>query len=266
MTTMTRPFSLRGALWISAGDDVVADEQSIELLVKIDELGSISRAAKAMDWGYKSAWEAVETMNVFAGEPLVAKVVGGRGGGSTRLTDQGRQLVKTFRLLEREHRRFIEILDRDAAGLADQAHLSRRTSMKTSARNQIPGHVWELSEGRVEIDIGGNQRLTATISSNSLEVLGLATGVEVFALVPASSIQLESDFRTSHPPGDNQVSGSVRDIFHGAANADVFIDMPNGGHLVASISLASCEALALKEGDGVTALFTPSSVILAVPD
>jgi molybdopterin-binding protein len=40
--------------------------------------------------------------------------------------------------------------------------------------------------------------------------------------------------------------------------------MPNGGHLVASITLASAQALALKEGDVVTALFKASAVILAV--
>lgn len=73
MTLLTRPFSLRGALWMSAGDDVVVDPQRIALLVKIDELGSISRAAKVMGWGYESAWDAVETMNVLAGSPLVAK-------------------------------------------------------------------------------------------------------------------------------------------------------------------------------------------------
>jgi molybdate transport system regulatory protein len=263
---MTRPFSLRGALWISAGEDAVADAQRIELLVKIDELGSISRAAKAMGWGYKSAWDAVESMDAFAGEPLVAKAVGGRGGGGTRLTEHGRELVKTFRLLEREHRRFIEALDQDAVGLADGALLSRRTSMKTSAGNQIPGRVSAVFEDEIEIDIGGNQRLAATVMSGIRERLGLAIGLEIFALVPASLIRLDTKAENSALFAGNHVSGSVRRIGRGTANADVLIDLPNGGNLVANVSLATIEALAVAEGDVVTAAFKPSAVILAVPD
>lgn len=73
MNRKTRAVALGGMVWMSAGEDMVADRQRIELLVKIDELCSISRAAKVMGWGYESAWDAVETMNVLAGSPLVAK-------------------------------------------------------------------------------------------------------------------------------------------------------------------------------------------------
>lgn len=268
MTIMTRPFSLRGALWISAGEDMVADRQRIELLLKIDELGSISRAAKMMGWGYKAAWDAVETMNVLAGSPLVAKAVGGRGGGGTRLTDQGHGLVKAFRLIEREHRRFIETLDRDAAGIADEALLSRRTSMKTSARNQLPGRVLAVVEGalhdEIEIDIGGQQRVVATVTRSSREALGLGIGAEVFPLVKASSIILASADAQARFSARNQITGPVRRIITGAVSTEVVLEMPNGGHLVASITLASAQALALKEGDVVTALFKASAVILAV--
>jgi molybdate transport system regulatory protein len=268
MTLLTRPFSLRGALWMSAGDDVVVDPQRIALLVKIDELGSISRAAKAVGWGYKSAWDAVETMNLVAGKALVAKSVGGRGGGGTRLTDHGRTLVRTFRLVEREHRRFVETLDRDAAGLADETLLSRRTSMKTSARNQLPGRVVALTDGavhdEVEIDVGGHQRVVATVTRGSREALGLAIGVEVFALVKASSILLAMDSGKARFSTRNQISGRIRRIVSGAVNAEVVLDLPQGGHLVASITQASAKALKLTEGEVVSALFKASSVILAV--
>jgi molybdate transport system regulatory protein len=268
MTFMMQPFSLRGALWMSAGEDMVADRQRIELLVKIDELGSISRAAKVMGWGYKSAWDAVETMNVLAGSPLVAKAVGGRGGGGTRLTDQGQRLIRTFRLIEREHRRFIETLDRDAAGIADEALLSRRTSMKTTARNQLPGRVMVVAEGalhdEIEIDVGGHQRVVAMVTRSSREALGLGIGVEVFALVKASSIILASADAQARFSARNQITGHVRRIITGAVSTEVVLEMPNGGHLVASITLASAQALALKEGDVVTALFKASAVILAV--
>src|SRR5690349_25039450 len=43
------------------------------------------------------AWDAIAAMNALAGEALVERSVGGRGGGSTRLTARGRLLVDRFR-------------------------------------------------------------------------------------------------------------------------------------------------------------------------
>jgi molybdate transport repressor ModE-like protein len=40
-------------------------------------------------------------MNNLAGEPLVERLAGGKGGGGTRLTQRGRQLVENFRKIER---------------------------------------------------------------------------------------------------------------------------------------------------------------------
>ena len=86
---------------------------------------------------YKAAWDAVDAMNNLAGEPLVERVSGGKGGGGTRLTRRGAQLVENFKLIEREHRHFIEQLSRQAEGIADDFLLLRRINMKTSARNQF---------------------------------------------------------------------------------------------------------------------------------
>ena len=37
---------------------------------------------------YKAAWDAIDTMNNLAGEPLVERMTGGKGGG-TQLTRRG---------------------------------------------------------------------------------------------------------------------------------------------------------------------------------
>ena len=99
---------------------------------------------------YKAAWDAIDTMNNLAGEPLVERLAGGKGGGGTRLTRRGEQLVANFRTLEREHRRFIEQLSRQAEGLADDYLLIRRMGMKTSARNQFLGTVTRVTLRRGE--------------------------------------------------------------------------------------------------------------------
>ena len=52
----------------------------MELLTKIAECGSITQAAKSIKMSYKAAWDAVDQMNNLAGEPLVERVTGGKGG------------------------------------------------------------------------------------------------------------------------------------------------------------------------------------------
>ncbi|MFP4834589.1 winged helix-turn-helix domain-containing protein, partial [Paraburkholderia sp. BR10879] len=80
----------------------------IALLEAIHATGSITGAAKAVGMSYKGAWDAVDVMNNLAGEALVVRATGGKGGGGTTLTPRALRLVETFRAIEREHQRFIE--------------------------------------------------------------------------------------------------------------------------------------------------------------
>jgi molybdate transport system regulatory protein len=63
---------------------------------------------------YKGAWDAIDTMNTLSGEPLVERATGGRGGGGTRLTERGRQLVERYTELDAVHQRFVRLLDETA--------------------------------------------------------------------------------------------------------------------------------------------------------
>jgi molybdate transport system regulatory protein len=72
----------------------------LSCLARIADSGSITQAAKAMGMSYKAAWDAIDTMNNLAGEPLVQRTTGGKGGGGTTLTQRGEQLVANFRLIE----------------------------------------------------------------------------------------------------------------------------------------------------------------------
>ena len=54
--------------------------QRIALLAQIAELGSITRAAKAVGISYKGAWDAIDELNNLAERPLVERSVGGKIG------------------------------------------------------------------------------------------------------------------------------------------------------------------------------------------
>ena len=69
--------------------------------------------------------------------------------------------------------------------------------MKLSARNQFKGTVIAIDEGAVngivQIDIGGGNVMSATISMAAIRELGLAVGKEAYAVVKATSVMVGVD-------------------------------------------------------------------------
>ena len=68
--------------------------------------------------------------------------------------------------------------------------------MKLSARNQLPGQVVKIAEGAVNgivtIDVNGTP-VSATISNNAVEELGLKPGDEALAVIKATSVMVGID-------------------------------------------------------------------------
>ena len=95
-----------GSLWLASGgkDGAAAGHGRIALLRAIDAHGSISAAAREMGMSYKAAWDAIDAINNLAGTPLVVRETGGKGGGGTRLTPQGkRPYGRTFGAIPRSN-------------------------------------------------------------------------------------------------------------------------------------------------------------------
>lgn len=69
--------------------------------------------------------------------------------------------------------------------------------MKLSARNQIKGTITAIEKGAVNaivhLDIGGGQAMSATISMNAVEELGLSVGKEAYAIVKATNVMIGVD-------------------------------------------------------------------------
>ena len=76
----------------------------IALLERIAEHGSISAAARTMHMSYRHAWELVDELARCFGRPVVIAQMGGAGGGGTRLTPLGQDLVTEYRAIERKAR------------------------------------------------------------------------------------------------------------------------------------------------------------------
>jgi molybdate transport system regulatory protein len=88
---------LRSKVWLEKDGKLFMGWGRATLLERIDQLGSISAAAKSMKLAYRNAWLWVEAMNRLAPEPLVEKSTGGKQGGYARLTEEGRRIVAEYK-------------------------------------------------------------------------------------------------------------------------------------------------------------------------
>jgi molybdate transport system regulatory protein len=88
---------MRSKVWLEKDGKLFMGWGRAMLLERIDELGSISSAAKSMNLAYRNAWLWVEAMNRLAPKPLVEKSTGGARGGYARLTEDGRRIVREFK-------------------------------------------------------------------------------------------------------------------------------------------------------------------------
>ncbi|HYC42312.1 MAG TPA: TOBE domain-containing protein [Noviherbaspirillum sp.] len=263
----TKKMHLEGRLWIARDESNLAGHGRVDLLQRIAGTGSISQAAKSMGMSYKAAWDAVDAMNNLAGEPLVERVSGGKGGGGTRLTERGKRLVAAFRIIEEEHQRFLHALGENIDDFTGTYQLFRRLNMKTSARNQFYGKVAEIRSGAVNdeiaVELQGGDHIVAVITQESTRHLDLHPGSDVVALIKAPWVMVATEnIRMS---AQNRLSGTVVKLQHGAVNAEVIIQLAGGTTVCAIISNDSADELELAEGKPAAAIFNASHVILGVP-
>lgn len=268
------PHRLTGRIEVMSDLGAFLGDTRVRLLEAIDRHGSISQAARHVPLSYKAAWDAVDAMNNLADEPLVERSTGGRSGGGTRLTDYGRRVIAMYRAVESEYQAALDRLaERFAREPVGDVHafqkLLRRMSVRSSARNQFVGTVCALHESpvdyevRVRVDPG--TEITAVVTRESAETLGLRLGSEVIAQVKASSLFLLVD-EGVQLSARNRLWGTVERIVEGPVNAEVTLALPGGLTATAVVPHESVGALGLAAGVRACAAFKVSSVILAVLD
>jgi molybdate transport system regulatory protein len=261
------PLALGGSVWFQSGQQTLGGAARIALLAAIRDTGSITGAAKAVGMSYKGAWDAIDAMNNLAGEPLVVRSTGGKGGGGTLLTPRALKLIDTFQAIEREHQRFLERAGAAIEGFDGDWALLGRIGLRTSARNQLYGTVTAIVRGavndEVSIALPGGQTIVSVITHESTATLGLAPGVAAYALVKASSVVLiAGDGAPARLSARNQLQGVVVAIQRGAVSAEVAIELGGGTVIVGVVTDGSVDVLGLAIGQTATAAFKASSVIL----
>ena len=212
-------------------------DKRLEVLRLVGQSGSISQAAREVGISYKAAWQAIDTLTNLSGVPLVDKTVGGSGGGGARLTPQGQALLALADELALARR---QVLARFAGG----AQLVSGLGLRTSMRNQLPCTVRYCEAlaphdpmARVELQTPGGALLTASLTWESADLLGLTPGLQVLVLCKATAVQISAI--TGAAPVDGldardtcQLEGQVERITPGQGRSEVVLGLSGGGHWV----------------------------------
>src|SRR5262244_2590244 len=83
--------------WLEKDGKVVLSEWRVALLEAVERTGSISAAAAEQGVHFRVAWRKLKEMEDGLGVKLTQRAVGGRHGGGTSLTPEGRAYVRHFR-------------------------------------------------------------------------------------------------------------------------------------------------------------------------
>ena len=273
---MPATLSLSGALGHALTD------KRIDILRQIASTGSISQAARVVGVSYKAAWQAVDTLTNLAGTPLVARAVGGAGGGGARLTDAGQQLLAAA----------------DAMAQARGAVLSRwqatphagpalaRLAVRTSMRNQWPCVVQRLEvlgqivrvhlvlEAEVQAGVLPEVSAPATvlasrITRESAELLGLQPGLVVQALCKATAVRVERQAPARGAlrvqcaeTGRCRLPAKAVRVVRGASGDEVSAELAAGVQMVGFADAGS----GLRAGSRVDLLVDDNAVVLALAE
>lgn len=261
------PAKLKARLLLEMDGQSFLARQRVALLEAIDAHGSISAAARAVGLSYKTAWDTVDALNNLSDKPLVLRATGGRHGGGSTLTGQGRATLLMFQEGEKRLQSILDGLAMNRTTLDDLQSLTRRFSMRTSARNQFAGRIEKITvdavNAELRIRLDEENVIVSVITVESVSNLELHAGSEVYALIKSSSVILSSGQATFS--AENLLCGTVSSLRKGSINAEVTLQLASGKTVTAVLTRDTLKKLKLSRGVQACAIFPGSAVILARP-
>ena len=173
-----------GKIWIEYQGKPILGKGGAEILREIEAQQSLTKAAKELGMSYRYLWNYVQNIRKSLGESVVETYKGGKvGGGGARLTEVGKALLEEYVRLEGCLSEFL--------ACTNSLEVKR---LKLSARNQFKGKVVSVEKGvitaKVKVEIKMPVTVTAVITKEAVEELGLKVGDEVEAIVKSTEIMI----------------------------------------------------------------------------
>ena len=173
-----------GKIWIEHQGKPILGKGGAEILKEIEAQQSLTKAAEKLGMSYRYVWNYVQKIHKALGETVVETFKGGKtGGGGARLTDVGKALLDEYMRLEGCLGEFL--------ACTNNVEVKR---MKLSARNQFKGKIISIEKGiitaKVKVEVKTPVTVTAVITKEAVEDLGLKVGDEVQAIVKSTEIMI----------------------------------------------------------------------------
>ena len=174
-------------VWLEYKEEPLLGKGGAEILETIGEVESISKAAKKAKMSYRYVWNYLAKLEKRLGEPVVKTFKGGsKGGGGATLTELGKELLKEY---NRAECYMSEIVGNETCW--------EDIDLKISARNKLKGTVQSIEKGgitaKVKIKIEEPVLVTAIISKEAVEELGVKVGDTVKAVIKATEVMVAKD-------------------------------------------------------------------------
>ncbi|UCC57870.1 MAG: LysR family transcriptional regulator [Candidatus Bathyarchaeum sp.] len=174
-------------LWLEHNGEPILGKGGAEILEAIKEVESISKAAKKVEMSYRYVWNYLARIERTLGMPVVKTFKGGsRGGGGALLTELGERLLRDY---DRVESYIGEIV-------GDETYWEA-IGLKISARNRLKGTVQKVDKGiitaKVKIKIEAPAVVTAIISKEAVEELGVKSGDSIEAVIKATEVMIAKE-------------------------------------------------------------------------
>ncbi|MEE9277690.1 MAG: LysR family transcriptional regulator [Dehalococcoidia bacterium] len=115
----------RCKLWLEHDDNIAMSDYRFRLLAAIHDTGSLSAAAQRLGLSYRRAWGKIRELEQNLDACLVESAAGGAGGGRSRLTAEGLDLLHRYDEFADQSRRAVaaifDAVFTPAAGPTDPA-------------------------------------------------------------------------------------------------------------------------------------------------
>ncbi len=174
-------------LWLEYEGEPILGKGGAEILEAIKEVESISKAAKKTGMSYRYVWNYLTKIERTLGEPVVKTYKGGsRGGGGAILTELGTSLLREYNRAE----------GYVGEVMGDETYWEA-VGLKISARNRLKGTVQKVDKGiitaKVKIKIETPVVVTAIISKEAVEELGVKVGDSIEAVIKATEVMIAKE-------------------------------------------------------------------------
>lgn len=174
-------------VWLEYKGKPLLGKGGAEILEAIEEVKSISKAAKKVGMSYRYVWNYLAKIEKTLQEPVVETYKGGRkGGGGANLTKLGENLLKEY----------LRVEDYVGEILGDEEYWEA-VGLKISARNRLKGTVQEVDKGivtaKVRIKLDKPVVLTAIISKEAVEELDIKVRDKVEAVIKATEVMVAKE-------------------------------------------------------------------------